>query len=376
MKILFTGGGTGGHFYPIIAVAEEINRIAKEEKLLPPELFFVSPTPYDQRALFDNNIVYRYAPAGKIRRYFSILNFFDFFKTAFGVIKAFVTVFLIFPDVVFAKGGYASFPTLFAARVLRIPVVIHESDTSPGLVSAWAGKFATRVAVSYEEAAKYFPKDKVAWTGNPIRHDIRTPVTEGARKFLNLEESAPVILILGGSQGAQVINDAVLDALPKLVEKYQIVHQTGERHYELMSQTAKVVLEKNQNQSRYHSYPYLNTLSLRMAAGVTDLVITRAGSTLFEVAIWGTPAIVIPIPKDVSHDQVGNAYAYARAGAGIVMEEKNIASSILAFEIDRLMGNAGVLTSMKVAAKKLALPDAAEKIARAVLSIALSHETE
>lgn len=375
MKILFTGGGTGGHFYPIIAVAEEINRISKEEKLISPELFYMAPKPYDERALFENNIVFRYASAGKIRRYFSILNFIDLFKTGFGVLKALVSVFAIFPDVVFAKGGYASFPALLAARILRIPVVLHESDTSPGRVSAWAGKFATRIAVSYKEVAKYFPEGKVAWTGNPIRHDIRTPVSEGAREFLKLEEGAPIILILGGSQGAQTINDAVLDALPKLVEKYQILHQTGEKHYALMSDTAKVVLEKNVNASRYHPYAYFNTLTLRLAAGVADLVITRAGSTLFEVAIWGTPSIVIPIPESISHDQTGNAFAYARAGAGIVMEEKNLTPSLLAFEIDRLMQSDKERAAMREAAKKLAMPDAAEKIAREIITIALSHET-
>jgi UDP-N-acetylglucosamine--N-acetylmuramyl-(pentapeptide) pyrophosphoryl-undecaprenol N-acetylglucosamine transferase len=375
MKILFTGGGTGGHFYPIIAVAEEINRITKEEKLIQPELFYMAPSPYDERALFENNIAYRYASAGKIRRYFSILNFFDFFKTGFGVLKALISVFAIFPDVVFAKGGYASFPALFAAKILRIPVVIHESDTSPGKVSAWAGKFAERIAVSYKEAGKFFPEEKVAWTGNPIRTDLIEVVAEGARDFLKLEEGASMILILGGSQGAQNINDAILDSLSKLVEKYQIVHQTGEKHYKLMADTSKVVLRGNARIDRYHPYAYLNTLTLRMAAGVADLIITRAGSTLFEVAIWKVPAIVIPIPKPTSHDQTGNAFAYARAGAGIVMEEKNVTPSLLLFEIDKIMGDKKLQMSMREAASKLAKPDAAEKIARVIIEIALSHET-
>ena len=374
MKILLTGGGTAGHFYPLIAVAEEINRIAKEERLLPPELFYMAPSPYDASALFDNNIVYRYASAGKIRRYFSLLNFFDFFKTGFGVLKALITVFFIFPDVVFAKGGYASFPTLFAAKILRIPVVIHESDTSPGRVTKWASKFAVKIALSYKEAATFFDESKVAWTGNPIRKEIRTPVSEGARTFLNLEEGLPIILILGGSQGAQVINDAVLDALPKLVEKYQIVHQTGQKNYTLMADTAKVVLDKNPHLYRYHPFAYLNVVTLRMAAGVASLIITRAGSTLFEIAIWGVPAIVVPIREDVSHDQIGNAFAYARSGAGIVMEEKNLTPTLLTFEIEKIMNDEKRTESMKAAAKAIAMPDAAEKIARQIVNIALSHE--
>lgn len=375
MKIILTGGGSGGHFYPIIAVAEEINKIAREEKLLPPELYFMAPSPYDGKALFENNIIYKHVFAGKIRRYFSILNFFDLFKTASGLIKALISVFSIYPDVVFAKGGYASFPVLFAAKVFRIPVIIHESDSKPGRVNSWAGKFAFRIALSYKEAAEFFDSNKVAWVGNPVRHNIKIPVTEGAHEFLNLEEGVPTILVLGGSQGSQAINDALLDALPKLVEKYQIVHQTGEKNYKLMTETVKVVLEKNPKASRYHPFAYLNEMSLRMASGVSDLVVTRAGSTLFEVALWGIPAIVIPIPESVSHDQSKNAFAYQRAGAGVVMEEKNLTPSLLAFEVDRLMGDKKLRNSMVEASKTLSMPEAANKIAREIISAALSHET-
>lgn len=374
MKILFTGGVTGGHFYPIIAVAEEVNRIALEERLITPELYFMAPSPYDRRLLFENNILYRYASAGKMRRYFSVLNFLDFFKTVFGVINAFVSVFLIFPDVVFAKGGYGSFPALFAARVLRIPVIIHESDNSPGRVTMWASKFAVRIAVSYKEAAKFFPEDKVAWTGQPIINQIRHPVSEGVRETMGLEEAVPVILIMGGSQGSQVINDTVLSALPELVKKYQVIHQTGEKHFDLISGTAKVVLEKNINIGRYHPYAYLDVLNLRMAAGIASLVITRAGSTLFEVAVWGIPAIVIPIPEAVSHDQTENAFSYARAGAGIVMEEKNLAPSLLLFQIDKIMTDETLRLQMKEATQKFSMPQAAEKIAREILAIGIAHE--
>ncbi|HPN89357.1 MAG TPA: glycosyltransferase, partial [Candidatus Paceibacterota bacterium] len=157
MKILFTGGGTGGHFYPVIAVAEEVKRICTEQKIVAPELYFMSDKPYNERALSDNGLKFVPVQAGKIRRYFSLMNFFDVFKTIFGSIRAIFTLFSIYPDVVFGKGGYASFPGLLAARLLRIPVVIHESDSHPGRVTLWAGKFAKRIAVSYPEAAKYFP---------------------------------------------------------------------------------------------------------------------------------------------------------------------------------------------------------------------------
>ena len=162
MKIILTGGGSGGHFYPIIAVAQELNELAKENRILRPELFYMSTEDYNEGLLYENGIIFKKVSTGKIRRHLSVSNivknFFDLFKTFFGALGALVTVFNIYPDVVFGKGGYASFPTIFAARILRIPVIIHESDSAPGRVNKWAGHFAKRVAVSFPEAAKYFPK--------------------------------------------------------------------------------------------------------------------------------------------------------------------------------------------------------------------------
>src|SRR3989344_1457245 len=173
MKILLTGGGSGGHFYPVIAVVEQIEKITLEQKYLPPSLYFMSPDPFDERTLFDHNIEFIKIPAGKMRLDSSAKNIFDSFNTLIGVIKAIFKMFSIYPDVVFGKGAYASFPALLAARLLRIPVVIHESDSVPGRANRWAGKFADRIAVSYAEAAKYFPKELVALIGQPTREAIK-----------------------------------------------------------------------------------------------------------------------------------------------------------------------------------------------------------
>src|SRR3989344_5293026 len=129
MRILFTGGGTGGHFYPIISIAEELSALVKEKKLLDLELFYMSPTPYNAGVLFEHGIIYKKNNAGKLRRYFSLRNFFDLFKTLWGTLVSIVQIYKLYPDVIFGKGGYASFPALLAAKILRIPVVIHESDT-------------------------------------------------------------------------------------------------------------------------------------------------------------------------------------------------------------------------------------------------------
>ncbi len=374
MKILFTGGGTGGHFYPIIAIAEEINTIVDEEKIVASKLYFMSNSPYDKRALFDNGIEFLASPAGKRRTYFSLLNFFDIFKTMVGILVATLRLFAIYPDVVVGKGGYASFPVLYGARLLRIPVIIHESDSVPGRVNLFAAKFAKKIAVSYEEAATYFPKDKVAWTGQPIRKEIQTPISEGAFEYLKLDPSIPVILVLGGSQGAQLINDTILDALPELLNSYQVIHQVGARNLDALRSQADVILEGHPHKERYLTFGFLNVLAERMATGISTIVISRAGSTIFEIAQWQMPAIVIPITNSNGDHQRKNAFSYARAKACIVIEETNLTPHLLTAEVDKLMTDAVMRQKMKDAARAYSRPDAAKKIARAVVNIALSHE--
>ena len=380
MKIAFTGGGTGGHFYPIIAVAEAVREEARDKKILQPELYYMGPSKYNPRALFDTELVFIPIPAGKIRRYFSLLNITDVFKTCTGIISAGMSLFHMYPDVVFGKGGYASFPTLFAARLLRIPVVIHESDSKPGRVNAWASKFATRIAISYPEAGEYFkkrhvPEGKIAFTGNPIRREIIMPLSNRAREYLNIEETTPVILIIGGSQGSKLINNTVIDAIPELVKKYVVIHQTGKNNFKEVSETVSFILKDNAYAHRYKPIDYLNDLTLRSAAGIASLIVSRAGSSIFEIAAWGIPSIIVPLSQKISHDQMENAFAYARAGGCSVIEEENLTSHILISEIDRVMNSHAIQEKMKAGAKNFAHIDSAKKIARVLVEIALEHQS-
>ena len=375
MKIVFTGGGTGGHFYPVIAVAQKVNQIIDRENILGAKLYYISDSPYDKEMLFENGLLYEEISTGKMRTYFSFKNFTDLFKIFFGAINALFKMFSIYPDVVFSKGGYASFPAIFTARILRIPVVIHESDSAPGRVNKWAGHFAKKVAVSFLEAADYFPKKNVAWTGQPIRTEIEHPAQQKeALQYFKLEGEMPVILVLGGSQGAELINNAVLDALPRLVNNYQVIHQTGVRNFKIVAERAEVVLADNKYKLRYLSMPFLDPLPLKMAAGVATIVISRAGSMLFEIASWGVPSILIPITNTNMDHQKKNAFNYARAGACSVVEEMNMTANILSSEIERITGDKKGYEVMAQNAKAFNKPEAAMKIARALVDIALSHE--
>lgn len=378
MKILFTGGGSGGHFYPIIAVAQEINDIVKKERLLRPELFYMSTEPYNEALLFENNIQFEGVSAGKIRKQKSpiniLRNFIDLWKTGFGVLWAVWRIFVIYPDVVFSKGGYASFPALLAARVLRIPVVMHESDSSPGKVSSWSGKFAKKIAVSYPEAVKYFKEERTAHTGNPVRKDIREALTTEAYELLGLSPELKTILVIGGSQGSKFINEVMMDSLPILLSRYQVVHQTGKNNYNVIKETSDVVLLDHAHKDRYKMFDYLNVLNTRACAGVADIIISRAGSAIFEIALWGKPSIIIPIPEPTSHDQRNNAYSYARSGAAVVIEEKNLTDGVLISEIDRILTDKNMYSKMVESAKTFARTDSAELIAKEILAIAVEHD--
>lgn len=378
MTIAFTGGGTGGHFYPLIAIAESVRKIAQERHLVEPKLYFFAPAPFDQNALSENAITYIPIPAGKQRRYSSFENVTGLFVTFGGVCVALVKLFKTYPDVVISKGGYGSVPTTIAAFILRIPVIIHESDAKPGRANLLASHWATRIAITFESAAAYFPKkaqEKIARTGIPIRTALMHTESEGARQYLELEEGIPTLLILGGSLGSKRINDTILSALMDLVSFANIIHQTGKNNLAEVEDISRVALEGNPHRARYHVFDYLSATALQRAAGAATLIISRAGSgTISEISLWKKPAILIPIPEEVSHDQRTNAYAFAATGAAVVIEETNLSSHLLVSEVKRIVDDAALAASMGARSGTFANPQAADTIADAALAIALSHE--
>ena len=375
MKILLTGGGTGGHFYPLIAVAKALNAVADQEKIANLELIYMAEHPYDKNILLQNGIKFKKIYSGKIRRYFSFLNIIDAAKLIPGVLKSIFGMYFDFPDVVFSKGGYESFPPVLAARILGIPVMIHESDAIPGKANVWAGKFAKRIAVSFAGSAEYFPNGNVAVAGNPIRKEFFIREILGAKEYFKLENGTPAVFVLGGSQGAKNINDNVLDILPELLPDYQIIHQCGENNYQECKGRADLILETSPFKSRYKLFPYLESGAMRMAYGAADLVVSRAGSgSIFEIAASGLPSIIIPLDGSAQEHQRENAYAYAKSGAAVVIEERNLKPHILKSEIDRLFAGKEEMANMSEAAKQFAKPDAAEKIAREIIRLAIEHK--
>ncbi|MHB1163075.1 MAG: UDP-N-acetylglucosamine--N-acetylmuramyl-(pentapeptide) pyrophosphoryl-undecaprenol N-acetylglucosamine transferase [Minisyncoccota bacterium] len=378
MTIAFTGGGSGGHFYPIIAIAEAITDLVRERRLIQPNLYYFAPDPFDEKALFENGIAYVHVPAGKLRRYASVWNITDLFKTFLGTISATMILFRIYPDVVVSKGGYASVPTILAARILRIPVIIHESDAKPGRANLLAAKFADKIAISFESAARYFPENvqsRIARTGIPIRKALMRVENEGAQQYLGLEKTLPTIFVLGGSQGSVKINETVLSALPELITFANVIHQTGPMNFTNVEGVSKVILAKNPHADRYHPVKYLDQVSMQRAAGIANLIVSRAGANaIAEVGLWKKPVILIPIPEAVSHDQRTNAYAFARTGAAIVLEEDNLSPHLFVAEIQHILNDPELAKRMSAAAEGFTDPDAARILAHEVLALALAHE--
>jgi UDP-N-acetylglucosamine--N-acetylmuramyl-(pentapeptide) pyrophosphoryl-undecaprenol N-acetylglucosamine transferase len=267
------------------------------------------------------NVPYKGIFCGKLRRYFSLRNFFDFFKTPIGIIQAFFILLMFKPNVVFCKGGYVSFPVSFGAWLARKKVILHESDLVPGLANRLSAKFASKILVSFDETQKYFHKKDVINTGNPVRKWLNTGNSEEAKKITNLTGSLPVILFMGGSQGADFINNLVWKNLKKLTAEFQIIHICG-------AKKAMAVKE-----DRYFCTEFAGE-ELKHYYALADLVVSRAGAnTLAEIEYIKKPSILIPIGLNASRgDQIGNANVFTQNHPAKIHHEKD-------FNFDAFIGD-------------------------------------
>ncbi|MBI4101471.1 MAG: UDP-N-acetylglucosamine--N-acetylmuramyl-(pentapeptide) pyrophosphoryl-undecaprenol N-acetylglucosamine transferase [Candidatus Nealsonbacteria bacterium] len=374
MKILFTGGGSGGHILPIVAVTREIRKIhlgSPDGKKL--EFFYVGPKDEFQEILLaQEGIGVKKILAGKIRRYLNwksvLQNIGDvLFKIPLGVLQSFFYLFLLMPDLIFAKGGFGSFPTVVSGWILRIPVLLHESDIAPGLANKILSKFSTKIFTSFPKT-EYFSPKKMAIAGNPIRKEILTGTKEEGRALFRITREKPVILILGGSQGAQRINDKILEILPDLLKEFEVIHQCGEKNFQEVRDEAKAILVPEQENS-FHLFPFMKEEELKQALAVADLAVSRAGSgSIFEIAAAGLPSVLIPLPESAQNHQVKNAYAYGNTGASIVLEEANFTPHFFLEKLKYLFSQPADLKRMSEAAKSFAKPEAAKQIAEYVVN--------
>lgn len=334
MRILLSGGGTGGHAVPIIALVSEIRSYFKDGKV---DLLWIGSKYGPEKKLAEeNNIPFMEISSGKLRRYWSFKNISDFFRIAVGFFQAFFIIRKFKPDVMFGKGGYVSVPAVLASRFLSVPSMIHESDYNLGLANKILLPYVDKAAVTFQETLDFLGKykDKGVVTGNPIRSDILKGDKERAYDKLNLDRDKPVILVMGGSQGAVKINEAVAGSLPGLLDKYQVIHLCGDKNYEdLKNETSKIAGEME----GYKLYPSLYGDQLADVLACADLIISRAGlNTLFEIALLGKPSIIIPYPYAAGNHQEKNAKYFEKEGAIALIGEDDLNSELLARKINEL----------------------------------------
>ena len=369
-KILFTGGGTAGHIFPIIAIVRELRKMGSDA-----QFFYSGPKDnFGEIILSQEDIKIKWILAGKIRRYFNWKsipqNIIDvLFKIPLGFIQASLYIFTLAPDLIFSKGGYGSLATVLSGKILQVPIILHESDAAPGLANRFMGKFANKIFVAFPVAqTEYFSEEKMIAVGNPMRVELLNGDEKKAKEHFDLTEEKPVILVLGGSQGAQAVNDLLLAILPQLLTDFEIIHQTGSKNLEQLKAEAKVVVVDETLARRYHPIGFLKEVELRDALKACDLVVSRAGSgSIFEIAGCQKPSILIPLSSSAQDHQLKNAYAYARQKASVVMEEANLTPRFFLEKIKYLFANPDEMAKMSEAAKEFSRPDSAKIIAQYII---------
>lgn len=369
MKILFTGGGSGGHILPIIAVVRELRRSYQGKDL---HIYYMGPSDaFGDILLSQEGMKVFVTKAGKIRRYWGMKAFFQnifdlFFQTPLGILKAFRILFFLSPDLVFSKGGYGAFPATIAGFLLGIRIFLHESDIMPGLVNRIAGKFATEIFTSFPYTPSFSPK-KILLVGNPIRREMLTGSVQDATRLFKLVNEKPILLILGGSRGAQPINDMLLLILNEALEQFEIIHQAGEQNVRQVRTEAKVVVDK-EHEKYYHPVSFLSETELRHAYAAADVIVSRAGSgSIFEIAALAKPSILIPLPDSAQNHQLKNAYAYAKTGAALVLEQSNLTPRFFLERVKYVVFDQKEFEKMSKAALHFARPEAARIIAQYII---------
>ncbi|MBO5246584.1 MAG: undecaprenyldiphospho-muramoylpentapeptide beta-N-acetylglucosaminyltransferase [Eubacterium sp.] len=313
-KILLTGGGTAGHVTPNIALLPHLKKAGFE-------VFYIgSYTGMEKELIEAQNIPYYGISSGKLRRYFDPKNFSDPFKVLKGFGQAIRLIHKLKPDIVFSKGGFVSVPVVLAAKMCRVPAIIHESDITPGLANKIAIPGATKVCCNFPETMKYLPAEKAVLTGSPIRQELLSGNASRARELCGFDDSRPVLFIIGGSSGSVVINTAVRQALPTLLEHFQVAHMCGKGNLEPTLAPMK----------GYRQFEYIGK-ELSDIFAMSDIVVSRAGAnSICELLALHKPNLLIPLSAAASRgDQILNAASFEKQNFSKVLFEENLTADSL-----------------------------------------------
>jgi len=371
LRILLVGGGSGGHAYPLVAVAQSLREKASVAGISL-NLMIMGEGGFIKKAAEENKIPFKIILAGKLRRYPSFQSIFDFLKMPIGFIQSLWYIFWFMPDAVFSKGGYDSVAPAIVSRLYLIPVFIHESDSVPGLANIMISKVSKKVFLSFKAAEKFFNINKVIFTGNPVRKSLMLGDKDAARKFFDLNEARPTVLIMGGSQGAKIINEVILASLIVLTEKFNVIHQCGESQYQAVREGVDAIVQEGTQQysapikKYYRLYPFLDENQLALTYSLSDVIVSRAGAgSLFEIALLKKPSVIIPISQSAGNHQYLNAFEFSLYG-GYLIEESNFNRESLMRELNTLL-NPEQCAKISERMKTFATPNAADVIAEELL---------
>ncbi|CAM3696484.1 undecaprenyldiphospho-muramoylpentapeptide beta-N-acetylglucosaminyltransferase [Mesobacillus zeae] len=354
MRIVVSGGGTGGHIYPALALIREIKKADKQAEFL----YIGTEKGLESQIVPKEKIPFKSIHITGFKRKFSFENFKTVMRFLTGVAASKRMLKEFKADIVIGTGGYVCGPVVYAAAKLGIPTIIHEQNSIPGLTNKFLSRYVDKVAICFEEARNFFPDDKVVFTGNPRASEVTGQDGLEGRQSVGLKPGVPAVLIFGGSRGARPINEAVLKSLTELGGKpYQVLYITGDVHYEEVKKEVELI----GNPENVIIQPFIHNMP-EVLAGI-DLTVARAGATtLAELTSLGIPSILIPSPYVTDNHQEKNARALSDHGAAFLLLEEELTGPRLMGLIDSVLLDRDKLNEMKTASEKLGIPDAASRL--------------
>ncbi len=323
-KIVLTGGGTAGHVTPHFALLDYF----KQENI---NITYIgSKTGIEKQLVEDKDITYLPISSGKLRRYFALKNFTDPFRIIAGFFQSIGYLRKVKPNLIFSKGGFVSVPVVIAGWFLKIPIILHESDMTPGLANKLSTPFAKKVLLTFEETLAYVPKNKGIYTGSPIRESLKDGNKSEGYIFSGFSNTKPIIMMMGGSIGSKKINLVLRKSLPTILESFQLIHLCGKGNLD----------HSLDNLSGYRQYEFISD-ELKDLFSITDFMISRAGSnSINEFLYLGLPSLLIPLSMAASRgDQILNANAFLKKGFSLILKEENLTEENLIKSLEDLNTN-------------------------------------
>ena len=367
VRIVISGGGTGGHISPALAVASELLSRG------PIELHWIgSHSGFEREAALEHDIPFYAVRTGKLRRYLSLETAVDTFRVPAGVVETRRLLKRIRPDVIFSTGGFVSTPAVVAGRMLGIPSLTHEQTASLGLATRINARFCDVIALSYPgtDTLKTRRNARILVTGNPVRPTIRNGSRESLRRLYDMPDDMPVIYVTGGAQGAQALNAVVESALPQLIEDTIVIHQCGPQSGNGDYSRLVALRERldQASQSRYFPVERVGS-ELAHVYAAASLVVGRAGAgTVAELATLGIPAVLVPLPG--AEEQLRNARVLADAGGAVIIPQQELTSRRLHETVKSIVADGPRVSKMRAAARSMGANDPAARIADVLLELA------